>query len=103
MSQVNNITYLPKLRPADWQGVVDPEIDRYLRDLELWAKQVYENLSGITRARSFAVADLPDAGDFDPEQGGAAYLYVSDEAGGATLAFSDGTNWRRVQDRVIVS
>ncbi len=32
-----------------------------------------------------------------------AVLFVSDETGGATLAFSDGTNWRRVQDRVIVS
>lgn len=30
-------------------------------------------------------------------------IYVSDETGGATLAFSDGTNWRRVQDRAIVS
>lgn len=30
-------------------------------------------------------------------------VYVSDETGGATLAFSDGTNWRRAQDRVIVS
>ncbi len=30
-------------------------------------------------------------------------IYVSDEAGGATLAFSDGTNWRRVQDRAVVT
>ena len=30
-------------------------------------------------------------------------IYVSNEAGGATLAFSDGTNWRRVQDRAIIS
>ena len=33
----------------------------------------------------------------------AQLIYVSDETGGATLAFSDGTNWRRVQDRNIVS
>ena len=31
-----------------------------------------------------------------------ALIYVSDEAGGPTVAFSDGTNWRRVQDRAIV-
>lgn len=30
-------------------------------------------------------------------------VYVSDEAGGAVLAFYDGTNWRRVTDRAIVS
>jgi hypothetical protein len=30
-------------------------------------------------------------------------IYVSDETGGKTLAFSDGTNWRRVQDRNVVS
>jgi len=30
-------------------------------------------------------------------------IYVSNETGGATLAFSDGTNWRRVQDRAVVS
>ena len=30
-------------------------------------------------------------------------VYVSNESGGATMAFSDGTNWRRVQDRAIVS
>jgi hypothetical protein len=30
-------------------------------------------------------------------------IYVSDETGGATVAFSDGTNWRRVQDRAVVS
>lgn len=32
-----------------------------------------------------------------------ALLYISDEVGGKTIAFSDGTNWRRVQDRVIVA
>lgn len=30
-------------------------------------------------------------------------IYVSDEAGGAVTAFSDGTNWRRSTDRAIVS
>lgn len=30
-------------------------------------------------------------------------IFVSDETGGATIAFSDGTNWRRVQDLAIVS
>jgi len=30
-------------------------------------------------------------------------VYVSDETGGAVIAFYDGTNWRRVTDRVVVS
>ena len=30
-------------------------------------------------------------------------IYVTDEVGGAVPAFSDGTNWRRVQDRNVVS
>lgn len=30
-------------------------------------------------------------------------IFVSDETGGATIAFNDGTNWRRVADRTIIS
>lgn len=30
-------------------------------------------------------------------------IYVSDETGGAVMAFSDGTNWRRTTDRAIIS
>jgi len=33
----------------------------------------------------------------------AQFVYCSDESGGAVPAFSDGTNWRRVTDRQIVS
>lgn len=52
---------------------------------------------GILEVGSYAVADLPSA--TTPGR----MIYVSDETGGATLAFSDGTNWRRVQDRAVVS
>ena len=45
---------------------------------------------------AFTVAGLPSV-----STGG--LIYVSDETSGATMAFSDGTNWRRVQDRAIVS
>lgn len=47
---------------------------------------------------SYTVATLPTASDYE-----AHMIYVSDETGGATVAFSDGTNWRRVQDRAVVS
>ena len=30
-------------------------------------------------------------------------IFVSNESGGATMAFYDGTNWRRVQDRAVIS
>lgn len=51
----------------------------------------------ILRVARFAVANLPDASI------PARVIYVSDETGGAVLAFSDGTNWRRVTDRAVVS
>ena len=47
---------------------------------------------------SYTVATLPSV-----SVNTRGLIYVSDESGGATLAFSDGTNWRRVQDRAIVS
>ncbi len=46
---------------------------------------------------SYTVATLPAV-----TQAGQV-IYVSDETGGAILAFSDGTNFRRVSDRAIVS
>ena len=35
--------------------------------------------------------------------GAGALIYVWDDAGGAVLAFSDGTDWRRVTDRAVIS
>lgn len=46
---------------------------------------------------SYTVSTLPSASI----AGG--MIYVSNESGGAVPAFSDGTNWRRVTDRAIVS
>jgi len=46
---------------------------------------------------SYTVVGVPSASP------AAQIAYISNEAGGAVLAFSDGTNWRRVTDRVIVS
>jgi hypothetical protein len=50
------------------------------------------------RVPSYAKASLPAAATFT-----GCLIYVSDESGGAVLAFSDGTNWRRVTDRAIVT
>jgi len=46
---------------------------------------------------SFVVASLPSAAQ--PGQ----MIYVSDETAGSVMAFSDGTNWRRITDRAVVS
>jgi len=46
---------------------------------------------------SFLVASLPSAAQ--PGQ----MIYVSDETGGSVMAFSDGSNWRRITDRAVVS
>lgn len=54
--------------------------------------------SGPIRPQSYTVAGLPSAG-----VGEGSIIYVSNETGGGVLAFSDGTNWRRVTDRAIVS
>jgi hypothetical protein len=51
-----------------------------------------------SRVTSYAKANLPN-----PINVTGVQVYVTDEVGGATMAFSDGTNWRRMQDRVIVS
>lgn len=56
------------------------------------------NTSGPVMFPSYTVATVPDATDFLNHG-----IYVSNETGGAVLAFSDGTNWRRVTDRAVIS
>jgi hypothetical protein len=55
--------------------------------------------AGVPRLPALAKAALPAAA----AAGAGALVHVTDEAGGAVTAFSDGTNWRRVTDRAIVS
>jgi len=52
----------------------------------------------LLQLKTYTVLTLPTASEYPR-----GVIYVSNEAGGATLAFSDGTNWRRVQDRAVVS
>jgi hypothetical protein len=55
--------------------------------------------AGSIKPQSYTVAGLPSAGD----AGAGALVFVSDESGGAVPAFSDGSDWRRVTDRAVVS
>ena len=67
-------------------------------------KFVVEQTDGVSyyvtgiKLPSYTVATLPAAATY-----ARAMIYVSNEAGGAVPAFSDGTDWRRVTDRAVVS
>ncbi len=57
------------------------------------------HVAGEFRLGSYSLPGLPGAAS----AGAGAIIYITNESGGAVLAFSDGTNWRRVTDRAIVS
>jgi len=52
--------------------------------------------SGTVSTGSYTVSTLPAVGT-------GQLIFVTDETGGAIHCFSDGTNWRRLSDRAIVS
>lgn len=56
------------------------------------------DVAGPVRVAGYTVTTLPPA-----SAGAGQIIYVSNEAGGAVLAFSDGASWRRVTDRAVVS
>lgn len=62
------------------------------------AKDGTVGMTNPLKLKQYAVADVPTASLWT-----GALIYVTDETGGAVPAFSDGTNWRRVTDRAIVS
>lgn len=57
------------------------------------------DVGGAVKVKSYTVAGVPSAAT----NGAGAMIYVSNETGGAVIAFSDGTNWRRVTDRAVIS
>lgn len=73
-------------------GSAPPWAQRFATDIQRALTQIATD----HKPKTFALADLP----LDGSEGLAV---VSDEAGGITLAFFDGTAWRRVQDRNVVS
>jgi len=62
------------------------------------AQVINQLVVGPLPHNEYLVANLPAAAD---HAGGT--VAVTDETGGYTMAFSDGTDWRRVQDRAVVS
>lgn len=78
------------------EGQATSVMQNFLDDLQL---QLNNNLLGKSvKLPPYTVATLPDASEHTGCQ-----VYVSNESGGAVPAFSDGTNWRRVTDRAVVS
>jgi hypothetical protein len=62
------------------------------------ATQDIANLTVPPVLPTYTVSTLPDVAVY-----ARGLIYVSNETGGAVVAFSDGTNWRRVTDRAVVS
>ena len=76
-----------EVRRIAWQTIV-----------EAFNLSVATDANLIFQPPTYTVAGVPSAATYPR-----GIIYVSNEAGGATLAFSDGSVWRRVQDRVQVS
>ncbi len=75
---------------VDSEGRISPQHLLFLKEIV----RVLE----VLELASYTVAGAPAAADHAN-----MLIYVSDETGGATIAFSDGTNWLRAQDRAIIS
>lgn len=81
--------------PLIADGKATPAFQIYLDEI---TTVLNDNLLGLRiQATIYTVATVPDA---TTEAG---IIYVSDDVGGGVLAFSDGTNWRRVTDRAVVT
>ncbi len=72
--------------------------DAFIRLNDLIRRTGGERGEALGPLPEYTVATLPSASD-----NARSWIWVSDETGGATAAISDGTNWRRMQDRAVVS
>jgi hypothetical protein len=72
-----------------------------------WFANIQQRVGeGPFLVQGYGVSGLPSASNMGSTAAAdpfSSIIFVYDETGGATLAFSDGTNWRRVQDRAVVS
>lgn len=77
---------------------------RLCKDWKAWAEQLVQVLEAEQEAE-FSLRPVPaySKGGLPPAAQPGCIIYVPDETGGATLAFSDGSDWRRVTDRAVVS
>tara|TARA_R110002153_G_scaffold274298_2_gene448194 strand:+ start:13298 stop:13558 length:261 start_codon:yes stop_codon:yes gene_type:complete len=85
---VNSVLPNPKMYP-DW---------------ERWAGALVQKLRGVEEVTipDMMILTVAQVREITPDIG-RGLVYISDEVGGAVPAFADGTNWRRVTDRAVVS
>ncbi len=67
-----------------------------------WFASLYQAVIS-PRVPAYTVATLPDPASLGDNTRFSTLVYVSDETGGAVLAYTDGSAWRRVTDRAVVS
>ena len=68
---------------------------RLTQDIVQWVEHLRRGPQAFS---IYSKTNLPDATKFRGGQ-----IQVSDDVGGETPAFSDGTNWRRYADRNVIS
>jgi len=72
-----------------------------------WFLSVFTRLgSGPLQIQGYSKASLPEAskyGNTDVVDPYSSLIFVRDDITGPLIAFSDGTSWRRVTDRAVVS
>lgn len=93
---------------ADWMNAIQNELENVIvTEAELTlnkasnsqlAAAIVVMVSKYLIPASYTVAGVPSAAS-----NARRIIYVSNESGGAVLAFSDGTSWRRVTDRAVIS
>jgi len=81
-----------------------PQIAEFGAVWKKWLYDIYERVgAGPFKIRSYTISALPDAKMWGDAAVFTSLIYITDESGGAVIAYSDGTNWRRVTDQAIVS
>lgn len=81
-------------------GKLTTAIFQYFREIDFAIRALIGIVNGTSPMTlpTYTVSTVPSA-SANPR----ALIYVSNEAGGAVVAFSDGTNWRRTTDRAVIS
>ena len=83
-------------KPLESDGRFKLEWDTFFSSLLNAVNAVSQG--GLVAPKSVTVATLPNVAE-----NAGRMVYVTNEAGGPTIAYSNGTNWRRVYDNTIVS
>jgi len=77
----------------DWANATVTVLTPFMQNVE----NTFTRQEGIAHLKTVSVSDLPAVSP------AGRLVFCSDETGGSTILFSDGTNWRRMQDRAIAS